>query len=131
MSRLAKKEKRLHPRVNLCLPMKVAVNGYDFGTTTQNISCLGAYCTIDKYVPPFTRVMIKMDIPQEQGRAGSAYDVKCKGVVVRTQDRPEGGFDIAVFFNAIAEEERKKISQYIGRFLPEDSAKSSPCASNP
>ena len=117
---ITKNEKRLHPRIDHCLPVKVAVNGYDFSTTTQNLSCLGAYCTINKYVPPFTKVMVKMDVPLKEG--SKKFDINCKGVIVRSEDGVDGGFNIAIFFNAIPETQRKKISQYVERFLPEASA---------
>lgn len=56
-------ERRVHPRLDKKLPFKVAANGYDFSTSTQNISCVGAYCQIKKYIPPFTRVSIKLTLP--------------------------------------------------------------------
>jgi c-di-GMP-binding flagellar brake protein YcgR len=116
MIRLSGNEKRLHPRINQSLPINLAVNGYDFSTTTHNISCLGASCTIDKYVPPFTKVMIRMDIPANASQKN--IGINCKGVVVRTQDA-DNGFNIAIFFNAIPEIQRKKISKYVERFLPQ------------
>lgn len=118
MRKFVNSEKRLHPRINHSLPINLAVNGYDFSTSTQNISCLGAYCTIDKYVPPFTKVMVKMDVPLAS--SGKKFDINCKGVVVRTEDGQEG-YNIAIFFNAIPETQRKKISQYIEGFLPQES----------
>jgi len=121
MKRPFKKEKRLHPRLSHNLPLKVAANGYDFTTTTQNISCLGAYCRINKYVPPFTRVMIKLDLPAAKAKS-SNYQLDCKGVIVRSEDDASGGFNIAIFFNAIKDDQRKKISQYISRFLPAESS---------
>ena len=33
----------------------------------------------------------------------------------------KGGFNIAVFFNGIKENQRKKIAQYINQFLPKSS----------
>lgn len=117
-----KSERRESPRINQELPLKVAANGYDFSTSTQNISCLGAYCNINKYIPPFTRVMIKLTLPLANGAAVNPCDVECKGVIVRTEDTPAGGFNIAVFFNHIRDEEKKKISQYISQFIPQKSA---------
>ncbi|MBI4981687.1 MAG: hypothetical protein HZC15_00840, partial [Candidatus Omnitrophica bacterium] len=70
MKKLTGKEKRLHPRIDSALPIKVAANGYDFSTTTQNVSCLGAYCTISKYIPPFTKVLIKLTLPIGKSHAG-------------------------------------------------------------
>ncbi len=48
-------------------------------------------------------------------------NVECKGVVVRTEDENKGGFNIAVFFNEINDGQRKKISQYINKLLPQTS----------
>ncbi len=105
-------EKRLYPRIDTNLPLKVIANGYDFSTSTENLSCLGAYCHIDKYVPPFTKLSIKLDLP-------NIGFVECKGVIVRTEDNTNtGGFNIAIFFNRIDNQQRQKISEYLKQFLP-------------
>ena len=114
-------ERRQHPRIDQELPIKVAANGYDFITSTQNISCVGAYCHINKYVPPFTKVMVKLSLPIADFNGSKTYNVDCKGVVVRTEDEHSGGFNVAIFFNQITDSQRKKISEYIRQFLPEDS----------
>jgi hypothetical protein len=113
MNRVSSKERRIHPRLNQTLPINVVANGYDFVTSTMNISCLGAYCRIDKYVPPFTRVRIKMELPLASERA----PVECDGVIVRSEDEAKGGFNVAIYFNRITEAPRKKITQYINQFL--------------
>lgn len=110
-------ERRLHPRIEQKLPFNVAANGYDFNTSTQNVSCVGAYCHIDKYVPPFTKVMVKLNLPIAKKVSNKISSVECKGVIVRTEDDEKNGFNIAIFFNDIREEQKKKISQYINRFL--------------
>ncbi len=110
------KEKRLHPRLTHNLPMRIAVNGYDFTTTSQNISAAGAYCHVNKYVPPFTKIAVKMSLPLPAEHKEST--VECKGVIVRSEDEANGGFNIAIFFNEINEAQRKKISHYIDQFLP-------------
>lgn len=114
------RERRKHPRIEHKLPLKIAANGYDFTTNTQNISCLGAYCHLDKYVPPFTKIAIKVTLPI-MGRTGQENtDIECKGVIVRSEDEKRGGFNIAIFFNHIAENQKKKISKYISQFLPKN-----------
>ncbi|MDD5730172.1 MAG: PilZ domain-containing protein [Candidatus Omnitrophica bacterium] len=116
----AKAERRLHPRIQHELPLKVIANGYDFATYSQNISCVGAYCHIGKYVPPFTKVMIKMAFPGTDKKSSkSANCVECKGVIVRTEDVENGGYNIAIFFNGITDACRQKISSYISRILPQ------------
>lgn len=120
-------ERRLHPRLNKKLPLKLAANGYDFSTATQNISCLGAYCLIKKYVPPFTKVMVKLSLPIGSGRIKKTYNVECKGVIVRTEDENhKNGFNIAIFFNGIKNDQRKKISEYINQLLPQQSTEIKP-----
>lgn len=111
-------ERRKHPRINLELPLKVAANGYDFATSTMNVSCLGAYCRITKYVPPFTRVLVKLALPIMTNAGSKNFNVECNGVIVRAEDELSGGFNIAIFFNRIKEGQRKKISEYLKQFLP-------------
>ncbi|MCU0652107.1 MAG: PilZ domain-containing protein [Candidatus Omnitrophica bacterium] len=111
------KERRLHPRLDHTLPLKIAANGYDFVTNTQNVSCLGAYCHIDKYVPPFTKIGIKLNLPLAS-RSRKKSGIECNGVIVRTEDATDGGFNIAIFFNRINDNQRKVISNYISQFLP-------------
>lgn len=115
-----KKERRLHPRIAHTLPLKIAANGYDFITTTQNVSCVGAYCRINKYIPPFTKIMVLLSLPVIANNRTKNYSVECKGVVVRSEDESEGGFNIAIFFNDIKDGQRQKISEYISQFLPQN-----------
>ncbi len=111
------KERRVHPRLEHKLPFSVAVNGYDFSTITHNISCVGAYCHLDKYIPPFTKISVKLSLPCKDKKNDDMM-VECKGVVVRSEDEADGGFNIAIFFNQLRAEERKKIASYMSRFLP-------------
>jgi c-di-GMP-binding flagellar brake protein YcgR len=116
-----KTERRQYPRIEQTLPLKIAADGYDFATSTQNVSCVGAYCHLDKYIPPFTKIAVKVTLPVMVGRSLKNIAVECHGVVIRTKDEKKGGFNIAVFFNGIKESQRKKIAQYINRFLPKSS----------
>ncbi len=112
-------EKRLYPRIRQKLPIELAANGYDFVTTTKNVSCLGVYCHIEKYVPPFTKVLIKLSLPISVKGVKKTLKIECKGVVVRTEDEKKGkGFNVAIFFNEISETHRKKINRYLSQFLP-------------
>ena len=60
---IRKTERRKYPRLEKTIPLKIVANGYDFITTTQNVSCVGAYCHVAKYVPPFTKIMVKLTLP--------------------------------------------------------------------
>ncbi len=114
-------ERRQYPRIEQNLPLKIAVDGYDFITNTQNVSCVGAYCHLEKYIPPFTKIAVKVILPVMAGGRIRNINVECNGVVVRSEDEKKGGFNIAVFFNGIKESQRKKIAQYVNQFLPKSS----------
>ena len=116
---IRKTERRKYPRLEKTIPLKIAANGYDFITTTQNVSCVGAYCHVAKYVPPFTKIMVKLTLPIVTNNERIDRDLECKGVVVRSEDEKNGGFNIAIFFNAITNSQREIISQYINQFLPQ------------
>ena len=123
MRRHIKTERRQYPRVEKSLPLNIAANGYDFVTYTQNISCIGTYCRVDKYIPPFTKISIKLTLPIITGDMEKKdCDVDCRGVVVRTEDANKGGFNIAIFFNEIKNAQREKISQYVSQFIPQKSS---------
>lgn len=112
-------ERRIHPRIDSRLPVKIAVNGYDFTTNTQNISRAGAYCCIGKYIPPFTKVSVRLKFCTLNENKKKDICVECRGVVVRSEDSQDGAFNIAIFFNDIRESESKKLVQYLNQFLPE------------
>jgi c-di-GMP-binding flagellar brake protein YcgR len=114
-------ERRQYPRINRALPLKIQANGYRFATNTENVSCVGAYCHLDKYIPPFTKIAVKLVLPVKSGKSIKTVNVDCNGVVVRSEDEKNGGFNIALFFNEIKESQRKRISQYINQFLPKSS----------
>lgn len=119
MIKSRKNERRLHPRIKQRLPFRIAANGYDLMTTTDDISCLGAYCNINKYIPPFTKIAVKMSIAvvTEDGKRQD-YVIECNGVIVRVTDDSKGGFNIAIFFNRINDTQRKVISSYVSQFMP-------------
>ncbi len=110
-------ERRRHPRVKKELALKVATDGYDFSTQTKDLSCIGAYCYVDKFIPPMTKLSVKLMLPAETVENNSTQKVQCKGVVVRTDACPPGGFNIAIFFNQISVRSKDKISQYVNRLL--------------
>ncbi len=120
MKKQLKAERRLYPRLEKKLPLNVAADGYDFATTTQNISCVGVYCHVNKYIPPFTKIAVKIRLPKTSSITPRECDVECKGVIVRTEDEKKGGFNIAIFFNEIKDSQRHKISGYIRKFLPKN-----------
>lgn len=115
-------DRRRYPRIERALSLKIAADGYDFATCTQNLSCIGAYCHLDKYIPPFTKIAVRLTLPIMDNGKIKGVNVECKGVIVRTEDERQGGFNMAIFFNGIEDNQRRKISQYINQFLPKNSS---------
>lgn len=111
-------ERRFSPRIEQRLPVNLCANGYSFATLTQNISSSGAYCHIDKYIPPFTKLAIKMVLPVTSKSKREQLNIECKGVIVRANDGEQGGFNVAIYFHEINERQQQKISKYIHQFLP-------------
>ncbi|MFH1640643.1 MAG: PilZ domain-containing protein [Candidatus Omnitrophota bacterium] len=118
MIKRLKSERRQYPRIATELPVNIAADGYTFSTNTQNLSCVGAYCRLTKYIPPFTKVSVKMVLPIANKNGIADNNIECKGVIVRTEDDKTEGFNIAIFFNEIKDNERQKISKYINQFFP-------------
>jgi hypothetical protein len=108
-------ERRRHPRVAKELALKIKTDKYDLVTRTQNLSCIGAYCSVNKYIPALTKLSIMLLLPTKGKNTHSK--VQCKGVVVRTEDNPPSGFNVAIYFNDINQHEKEKISKYINQYL--------------
>ncbi|MCM8779711.1 MAG: PilZ domain-containing protein [Candidatus Omnitrophica bacterium] len=102
-------EKRKHPRINKNLPVNVSLQDDDIFTETKNISCGGAYCHVDKYIKPLTKLSIKMKFSDD------SEEISCKGVVVRTQEAVPTGYNIAIFFNEISQDNLNKLKNYVQR----------------
>jgi len=111
-------ERRRYPRLIKELPLKLICEDYDLVTRTRDISCIGAYCCVDKYIPPMTKLAIVLLLPTDLEAGSATEKVQCKGVVVRTDNNEAKGFNIAIFFNEISERNKDKISRYVSRFIP-------------
>lgn len=97
-------DRRLSPRIIKRVPLKVKVDSFDIVTETQNISSSGAYCQVDKYIAPMTKINIKVLLPvRHKNNRIVTKKMNCEGVVVRTEKSltQEGKFNIAVFFNGL------------------------------
>jgi hypothetical protein len=111
-------ERRQYPRANKQLALKIVSEGCDFVTQTENISCVGTYCCIDKNIPVMTKLSLLLLLPIRSKNRNVTSKIQCKGVVVRSDSAPEPGkFNIAVFFNEISERNKTKISQYISQHI--------------
>ncbi len=107
-------EKRRHLRVRKNLPITIKHNGFDVVTETKNISCAGAYCQVDRYIPPFTKVKTTISLPAATNNQ-SQY-INCQGVVVRVEKENndlEMLYNIAIYFNEISKANMQKINSFV------------------
>lgn len=110
-------ERRDHPRIETVLPLNIKTADFDIATSTKNISCVGAYCEVDKYLAPMT----KLDIVLVLNDRNKNTKVKCQGVVVRSEpqeyNEKQEKYNIAIYFNYITDPEKQKITKFIKNTL--------------
>jgi c-di-GMP-binding flagellar brake protein YcgR len=107
-------ERRQHPRVPSNVPVKITSPGADFVTETRNISCSGAYCRIDQYLEPMTRLGITFLLPVRKDGKVTTKRLSCNGVVVRTENIPnEKEFYVAIFFNDIHPKDTRTLADFV------------------
>ena len=110
------KERRRHPRLNERLQFRVKAEDFDIFTKTINLSCLGAYCQLNKHIPLMTSLKIALALPY--GDQGNEFDyVECSGVVVRVEEVLSEAnlgsvYNTAIYFNEIEESEKEKIVDF-------------------
>jgi len=111
-------EKRGHLRINKFLPLKIKKAEFDIVTETKNISISGIYCSVDRYLAPYTRLAIQLFLPSKR----KTEQVNCKGVIVRTEENLDKTYNIAIYFNEIKRLDQKKISRYVDYHLKREKA---------
>jgi hypothetical protein len=112
-------ERRRSPRVQGQIPLKIKTDEYDLVGQTHNISSIGAYCTVSKHIPPFSLISIVMLLPIKTNNKNNVYNVRCQGVVVRSEVNPQNDkeYNIAIYFNRIRKSDKAKILQYVQQSL--------------
>lgn len=116
-------ERRRYPRAAKAIPLKISCDGFDVVTETENLSGAGAYCRVDRYIQPMTKLQMVILLPVKQRNKTVNKKVECSGVVVRTeniQDK-EDWFKIAIFFNDISKKSVQNISDYVNQHLKQES----------
>ena len=115
-------EKRRYSRLVKDLPIKIRAQDFDIITQTKNVSAIGAYCQINKYIAPMTKLNIVLLLPAPQKKA---VKIQCEGVVARINEAKEGAnptYNIAVFFNRISKNDVNRIDKYIIKHIHKEGA---------
>lgn len=113
-------EKRSHPRVTSNVPVKIVQEDGDIVTETKNISRAGAYCKVDKYIEPMTKLKVNLLVPGTKGSGSTGKKISCEGVVVRVEPLPEDDvYNIAIFFNDLSQRDSELLGEYVSVQLDE------------
>ena len=107
-------ERRKHPRLSKNVPIKICQEDGDIVTESWNISRCGAYCKINRYLDPMTKLNIHLLLPIKKNNKQATKKISCQGVVVRTEAVPDKDYyNVAIFFNDIPKKDADVISKYI------------------
>jgi hypothetical protein len=109
-------ERRRFARAPRNLAIKLEDKEADFVTETKNISCIGAYCQIDSYLPLLTKLKITLIIPKSKSLK-TAKHITCEGSIVRVERSSDplehNKYNVAIYFNQISKGDMKLIDQYV------------------
>ena len=110
-------EKRLFPRCDMNLPVKITGGSYKLASETKNISGCGLYCSVDRFIPTMTKISLTMFIPLIDKGRRIEKEISCMSVVVRiypeTMQGKSGRYDVGLFFTDIHNDDRELILQYL------------------
>lgn len=111
-------ERREHPRSGGNIPVKICCGDSDTVTETKNVSRTGAYCQVNKYIEPMTKLKICLLLPFKRNDKIVTKKVCCYGVIVRIESvEGNGCFNIAIYFNEIQSKDAEYISEYVDSAL--------------
>ncbi len=108
-------DRRKFPRLSENIPVKICGEEFDTVTETQNVSRAGAFCRVEEYIEPMTKLKVQLLLSVRKGKRLQTKKVACDGVVVRTEPASdnEKGYYVAIFFNDISDKDANAISDFI------------------
>jgi len=114
-------ERRQDPRLENNVPVKISQEDGDIVTETANISRSGAYCRVDKYIEPMTKLKINLLLTFKKNNKNVSKKISCMGVVVRSEKLPqENDYNVAIFFNDISQRDSECIADYVCAYLEQE-----------
>ena len=108
-----KPERRQAPRVTERVTLALRDATAEFRTETKNLSTAGAYCTLDRFLAPMTKLQLAFELPDGARRVR----VRGEGVVVRVEpviaDADRGRYHVGIFFTEMTERSRSAIARFV------------------
>ena len=111
-------DRRQHPRLDGNIPLKICCGDFDLVTETQNLSRTGAYCQVDKFIEPMSRLKVCLLLPFKRNNRTVTKKINCSGIIVRTESVPgKDFFNTAIFFNDIQTRDADTIAEFVDVML--------------
>jgi len=111
---MAAQEHRREPRIAERISLAIAEAGGELSADTKNLSASGAYCTLDRFIAPMTKVQLRFTLPQVGAQPAQ---IRCPGVIVRIEpviaSAERGRFNVAVLFTELSERDRSAIQRFV------------------
>lgn len=104
-------ERRQYPRIETSIQMNLKADKCNVSAETINLSLSGVCCRVNRSIDVMTCLEIVLMLPHEGAPDDMMY-VECEGIVVR-DEKSANGHHIAIFFNEIESNEKRKLSAYI------------------
>lgn len=109
-------ERRKYPRIRQSVQCQVALGSDRLETSTENLSCGGALCSLSQAIAPMTQLEVLLDLPPPPGLGWPHQSVRCTGVVVRQDRLPlaeRPAFLTAIYFSDVSPEDRRRIGEFV------------------
>ena len=110
-------ERRRAPRVTGRVTLAIRDASAEFRAETNNLSTIGAYCTLDRFLAPMTKLQLQFELPDGARRVR----VRGEGVVVRVEpvisSSERGRYHTGIFFTEMAERDRSAIARFVRQRL--------------
>ena len=109
-------ERRSAPRLHMPVPLLLGEDETEISAVTKNLSASGAYCSLRRFLPPMTKVEVRLDISN-----GAPREICCRGVVVRVEPPRHiprrTRYHVAIFFHDIATRDRLALARFVEHHL--------------
>lgn len=110
-------ERRKNPRIHKNLPIKIQYEDLNIMTETRDISCSGTYCSTSQELPLMARVKVFLMLPFFWMDKRIAKNIKCEGIVVRSEKIASNKCNIGIVFTDITRGNKSKICEYVEHAL--------------
>ena len=110
---MMKAERRRAPRVVERISVSLTDADSELRAETQNLSVCGAYCLLDRFIAPMTKLQLRLELPSGE----RTVQIQCMGVVVRVEpvaaNVERGRYHVAIFFTDLTDRDRSAISRFV------------------